>query len=69
MIHILNNQPEQYDHIVDILEIRLMRKDDDPDELVLDDIQNETTGLHASLMKKNIKMNKTTDKMETSRDS
>ncbi len=39
MIHIMNSLPEQYDPIVDNLEIRLMKKDNDPEELMLDDLQ------------------------------
>ncbi len=39
MIHIMNSLPEQYNPIVDNLEIRLMKKDDDPEKLMLDDLR------------------------------
>ncbi len=39
MIYIMNSLPKQYDPIVYNLEIRLMKKDYDPDKLMLDDLQ------------------------------
>ncbi len=38
MIHIMNRLPEQYKSIVDNLEIRLMKKGNDPYKLTLDNL-------------------------------
>ncbi len=62
MIHIMNNLPEQYGPIVDNLEIRLMKKDDDPEKLTLDDLREKLSySMHVSLINKSTEMKKTRD--------
>ncbi len=50
MIHIMKSPPEQYDHIVDNLETRLMKKDDDPYKLTLDDLQEKLSDRYARII-------------------
>ena len=52
MIHIMNSLPEQYDPIVDNLEIRLMKKDDDPEKLTLDDLREKLSDRYARIIDK-----------------
>lgn len=53
MIHIMISLPNQYNLIVDILEIRQLNKDDTPDKLMPNNIhENWVTDMHASLTKR-----------------
>ncbi len=52
IIHNMNSLLEQYDPIVDNLEIRLMKKDDDPDKLTLDDLQEKLSDRYAHIIDK-----------------
>ncbi len=47
MIHTIKNLPERYDPNVDNLEIRLIKKDVDPDKLPLDDLQEKLSDRYA----------------------
>ncbi len=52
MILTMNSLPKQYDPFVDKLEIRLMKKDDDPDKLTLDDLQEKLSGRYTHIIDK-----------------
>ncbi len=48
----MSSLPEQYDPVVDNLEIRLMKKDNDPDKLMLDDLQDKLSDRYACIIDK-----------------
>ncbi len=48
--HIMNWLPEQYNPIVDHLEIRLMKKDNDPDKLTLDNLYEKLRDRYAHII-------------------
>jgi len=48
----MSSLPEQYDPVVDNLEIRLMKKDNDPDKLMLDDLQEKLSDRYACIIDK-----------------
>ncbi len=46
----MNSLPELYDPIVDNLEIQLMKKEDDPDKLTLDDLREKLSDRYAQII-------------------
>ena len=52
MIHIMNSLPEQYDPVIDNLEIRLMKNEEDPDYLMLDSLREKLSDRYARIMDK-----------------
>lgn len=52
MIHIMNSLPEQYDPVIDNLEIRLMKDVDDENYLTLDHLREKLSDRYARIMDK-----------------